>query len=200
MKPAAAVALVTLLLSTAPVVAHDGPHGEKPKPAAPAQAVPAPPSLTTPEHALLAKFVGTWDAAGKFWMGSPEPVTSKGVDRSVLSGGGLWLVTDYDADFMGSPFWGHGVMGYDPAKKAYVSTWVDSMSTYVATGEGKIDASGALVMSIDMVNENGETVKHREVCRFNADGTRTFTMYSPGPDGKEQRVMEIVYSRRAGRS
>ena len=39
-------------------------------------------SRTTPEHELLAKGVGTWDATVKSWMQGPqsEPTISKGVE------------------------------------------------------------------------------------------------------------------------
>ena len=42
-------------------------------------------------------------------------------------GGGFWLLLDYKGDFGGMKFEGKGATGYDPNKKKYVSTWVDSM-------------------------------------------------------------------------
>lgn len=42
----------------------------------------------------------------------------------------------------------------------------------------------------------GKVVKTRSVVEHRADGTRVFTAYAPGPDGKEMQVMRIAYTRR----
>ena len=40
----------------------------------------------------------------------------------------------------GAPFYGHGTSTWDPAKKKYVGTWTDSMSTGISLGESIYDA------------------------------------------------------------
>ena len=42
--------------------------------------------------------------------------------------GGLWVASTFQGDFGGMTFEGRGQFGYDPAKKKYVGTWIDSMS------------------------------------------------------------------------
>ena len=37
----------------------------------------------------------------------------------------------------------------------------------------------------------------KSVARYLDDNTRVFAMYTPGPDGKEWKMMEITYKRRA---
>ena len=65
-------------------------------------------------------------------------MTMTGVETSTLMAG-RWLVTEWTSDMMGQPFEGHGVAGWDPAKKAYVSVWVDSMNTELTFAESTYD-------------------------------------------------------------
>src|SRR5436309_15335270 len=106
-------------------------------PALRAQAPGAPPMPKPgPEHELFKQDAGTWDATVEAWMapGAP-PTTSKAVETNVLGCGGLCLVTEFKGDFGGTPFEGHGTSAYDSAKKKYVGSWTDSMSTGLMIGE-----------------------------------------------------------------
>src|SRR5262245_51395340 len=90
-----------------------------------------------PEHEILKKDVGVWDATVETTMApGGKPSVSKGVETNALLGDGLWLIQDFKGEFAGVPFQGHGVAGYDSSKKKYVGTWVDSMSTGLSTTEG----------------------------------------------------------------
>ena len=84
-----------------------------------------------PEHELLKSDAGTWDAVIEM-MAAPgaPPMKSTGVETSVLGCGGLCLITDFKGEMMpGQTFEGHGLAAYDAAKKKYVGSWTDSMST-----------------------------------------------------------------------
>jgi len=95
------------------------------------------------EHELLKHLVGNWDAVVDM-MGSKEP----GSMTTTLGMDGLWTVSDYKGTTMGMPFIGHEVMGYDSAKKKYLSCWVDSSSTNMTLTEGTWDeATKTLIMS-----------------------------------------------------
>ena len=50
-----------------------------------------------------------------------EPSVSKGVEVDKLMPGGLWLMNDFEGEFGGMAFHGHGVNGYDTQKKKYVA-------------------------------------------------------------------------------
>ena len=95
----------------------------------------------TPEHERLAKGVGTWDATIKSWMQGPdaEPMVSKGVEMVKLMPGGLWSLSEFHGKFGDADFHGAGQTGYDPAKKKYIGTWVDSMETSITMMEGDFD-------------------------------------------------------------
>ena len=148
-----------------------------------------------PEHELLKKEVGTWDATVEMMMGAAPP--TKGVETNTLGPGGLWVINDFKSEIAGAPFQGHGVTGYDPAKKKYVGTWVDSMSTAVSILESTYDAaSKSMVGAIDAPGPDGRMMKMKTVTQHTDDDTRVFTMYGTGPDGKEAPTMRITYKRR----
>jgi Protein of unknown function (DUF1579) len=167
---------------------------DKPAPAAEMMPMPKP----GPEHELLKKEVGTWEATVEMMAPTPgaSSTTSKGTETSRMVGG-LWLVTEFKGDMMNQPFEGHGVAGYDPNKKKYVSTWVDSMSTGLSAGESTYDAAAKTMTGwMEGPNPDGTMGKMKMVTKYEDDDTRVFTMSMVGPDGKEAPAMKITYKRR----
>ncbi|MEO5821902.1 MAG: DUF1579 domain-containing protein [Vicinamibacteraceae bacterium] len=160
-------------------------------------AAQAPPTPTAgPEHAVLKEDVGSWDASVEMLMpGAPATPPSKGVEVNVMSCNGLCLVTDFKGEIMGGPFQGHGVTTWDPSKKAYTGSWSDSMAAGLATTEGTWDAAKKTLTSTMLTPDgNGGTVKMRSTVEYSA-GKRVFSMYMPGPDGKDVPSMRITYTR-----
>jgi hypothetical protein len=151
-----------------------------------------------PEHELLKRDVGVWDATVE--MMSPQggaPVVSKGIETSTLGPGGLWLLSDFKSEMMGQPFQGHGITGYDPSKRKYIGTWVDSMSSGLGLVESTYDrAARKMTGSFAGPDATGQTVNLKMVTEYKDDDTRVFTMYMIGPDGKETPSMRITYKRR----
>jgi hypothetical protein len=83
------------------------------------------------------------------------------------------------------------------AKKKYVGSWTDSMSTGLATIEGTYDpAKKALTAWFEGPDMTGKVMKSRSVTEYKDKDTRVFSMYGPGPDGKEALGMKITYKRR----
>jgi len=162
-----------------------------------AEAMPAPPK-PGPEHEHLKKSVGVWDATVEMAEapGKP-PAVSKGTETNALLGGGLWLVTDFKSEMMGQPFEGHGVAGYDPAKKKYVGTWVDSWTTTLGISEGTFDpATKKETAVMEAPDQTGKMITMKMETEWKDDDTRVFTMWSPGPDGKDFAGLKITYKRR----
>jgi hypothetical protein len=160
------------------------------------------PPKPTAEHKILAADEGTWDAAIKSYPNGPdsEPMAAKGVEVNTVLPGGLWISSTFQADFGGMAFEGRGQFGYDPNKKKYVGTWIDSTSAALTVLEGSYDAKtktltykGDGVCPID-----GTKVAQRMVTTTKADGTREFVLYVTGTQtgGKEARVMQIAYTKR----
>jgi uncharacterized protein DUF1579 len=148
-----------------------------------------------PEHELLKKDVGTWDATIEMLM--PPGPPSKGTETSVMGPGGLWLISDFKSEMMGAPFQGHGVTGWDSSKKKYVGTWVDSMSSGISLSESTYDAAAKTATgSLEGPGPDGQPMKMKAVTQYKDDDTRVFTMFMAGPDGKEAPTMRITYKRR----
>lgn len=162
---------------------------------------PAPPSPTA-EHKILAEEAGTWDASVKAFMAGPDapPMVSKGVEVNEVLPGGLWVISRFKGEFGGMPFEGHGQLGYDPIKKKFVGTWIDSMSPTIMSMEGTYDAKTKTLTYKGENIDPASKAKYTQtmVTTTKADGTRVFTlsMSTPGGEAKEAKMMEITYTKR----
>jgi hypothetical protein len=154
-------------------------------PAVRAQEFPKP----GPEHEILKKQVGTWDATMKM-----EGMESKAVATYKMDLGGLWLASTFEGDLGGIKFSGRGMDSYDAAKKKYVGVWIDSMSTSPMVMEGTYDKEKK---TLTMVGEgpgmDGKPMKYRAVSEMPNDDTINFSMYMG--DAK-QPAFTIVYKRK----
>lgn len=147
------------------------------------------------EHALLKKYEGAWDATNEM-MG----MTTKATFHCKLACNGFWLMSEYKGDFGGGTFTGYEQMGYDTAKKKYVSTWIDSMSTGIMMMEGSFDAATkTITMTGEGPDMTGKIVRHTGKTTWADDNTFIYTMSAPGPDGKEAQMMKITYKRKTGK-
>jgi hypothetical protein len=151
-----------------------------------------------PEHKVLEMDAGTWDASVEMMTapGAP-PMTGKGTETSTIGCSGLCLITDFKGDFGGMPFHGHGTTTWDPAKKKYVGTWVDSMSMGLALSEGNYDAATKRVTSImDGPDMSGGRTKSKAVVEYKDANTRVMSMATIQADGKEVPTMKITYTKK----
>jgi hypothetical protein len=156
--------------------------------------------VPTPQHEFMASEVGVWDAETKTWA-TPEgePELGKGSETNEMLGG-MWLLSHFQGEFMGGEFHGRGQFGYDPLKKKYVGTWVDSISPFLFTMEGDYDeATKTLTMIMNGTSAmTGQPETAKNVTRYVDDDTKIFEMYMPveGQEGQWWKMMEITYTRR----
>ena len=151
-----------------------------------------------PEHEMLKKLEGVWEATVKssFEPGKP-PTESKGTATYKMECQGLWLSGDFRGSFGGMPFQGKGLDSYDPGKKKYVGVWVDSMGGPPMISEGTYDKDKkTLTMTSDYPGPDGKPTKFKMVTEYKDNDNFVFTMSAPGPGGKEAVVMTIVYKRK----
>jgi len=170
-------------------------------PAAKAQEGPPPPFKPMAEHKVLAEEVGTWDASVKTFMAGPTapPTVSKGTETNRLMTGGLWLLSDFSGDIGGAKFEGHGQFGFDPTKKKYVGTWVDSMSPNISQLEGTYDAKTRTITYVGDGFDSTSNMKYSQkmVTTMKEDGTRVFTLYMKfEKQPEETKFLEITYTKR----
>jgi len=157
----------------------------------------------TPGHELLAHCVGTWDATIKSWTQGPdsEPLISHGTEVVRLMPGGLWAVEEFEGKFGEAPFHGHGQSGYDPLKKKYVGTWVDSMSPSIMMIEGDYDPISKTMTSYGKGTEprSGKPFEAKMTTVHKDKDSRVFTMFMKSDETKGEfvKMMEISYTRQA---
>ena len=146
-----------------------------------------------PEHEMLKKDVGTWEASIEMFMpGGGPPAVSKGTETLSMMGG-FWQLSEFKADMMGQPFEGRGATSFDPGKKKYVGTWIDTMMPGYYTTEGTYDAaSRTMSATMEGPDPSGQVTRSRATTEWKDADTRVFSMY--GPDGK--LGMRITYKRR----
>jgi hypothetical protein len=174
---------------------------KKPEAAKPAAeqdggAMPNLPQL--PEHKMLAKGAGKWKAAVTANFG-PEPMKTTAVETVRSDVGGLWQIGDFVADKNGpmAGFVGHGFVGYDPDRKKFVGSWIDSWTYAPQTMSGTLDATGK-ILTMDAVGWDSQSkmeMKTKQITTYVDDDHHTFSMRMAGPDGKEMEVLRIEYTR-----
>jgi uncharacterized protein YndB with AHSA1/START domain len=153
------------------------------------------------EHKWLDKLVGTWTYEAECIMGPGQPpVKCTGTD-SVRSLGGLWVLCEGEGEMPGG---GKAktlmTLGYDPAKKTYLGTFVASMMTHLwIYDRGSLDDSGK-VLTLETIGPSfagdGKMVKYRDVIEFKSDDHRVLLSLMQGDDGKWQTFMTSHYRRK----
>ncbi len=154
-----------------------------------------------PAHDHFKARVGKWDAQVSMFMvpGAP-PVTSPAVAVIESAMGGRYLIERDTGDFMGMPFEGMSITGYDNIKKRYVSSWVDNMGTGITSMEGIRKGN-----SIHSWGTGPNVLEDRYVPMRSVETTidkdhHTVEMFGPGPDGSEYMAMRLVYTRQGAKN
>jgi hypothetical protein len=98
---------------------------------------------------------------------------------------------------MGTPFSGLSRSGYDNVSGKWWSTWTDSMSTGIMVAKGECDENFncTYIGTHNDPIQNGP-VTNRYEAKWTSPDEQYFAMYGSGPDGKEVKMMEMVYTRR----
>ena len=149
-------------------------------------------------HAELAKGTGSYAASGQMWM-APDapPMPMEATSKVQMLLGGRYLMQEFKTDFMGQPFEGLMIMGYDNISDEYWQVWMDNMSTGYSLAHGDENEDGSIEMSgwmRDVMTPEGRPT--RQVTFQKGDGSFTFEMYDSTPDGDEFKVMELTYKKR----
>jgi hypothetical protein len=207
MKHRLLISVVTMALAGAPTCLAD----EKPKPASKAGAPAGMPSqeemtkawmaAATPgeAHKKLEPFVGSFTVKTKMWMDpSKPPEETGGTSENKWVLGGRFVEQRVEGTAMGQPFAGIGYTGYDNYKKKYIGSWTDSMGTMMMTSTGTADATGKKFTFWSTVDDvvMKKTVKVKSQATIVDNDHQTYEMWSPAPDGKMFKSLEVQYTRK----
>lgn len=145
------------------------------------------------EHEWLKQFVGEWDIETEIFMepGKP-PVKMKGTESAKMLGG-FWVVGENQGEMMGAPFTGIMTFGFDPQKKKYTGTWVDSNTSALWQYLGTVDASGK-VLTLETEGfcpMEGQVCQFKDTIEFKSPDHRVMTGTKLGKDGKWTTGMVI---------
>ena len=151
------------------------------------------------QHQWLASKAGTWSLTGKFWQapGAPPVETTGTAERTMMLGGRVMSEKVSSPGFMGMPFEGYGLSGYDNAAKAFWGTWNDNMGTGVMMSKGQCDDKGSCTYTAEYFDPmTGKVKKERMTSRDDGPDKEMHEFFDTGPDGKELTSMELVYTRK----
>jgi hypothetical protein len=152
------------------------------------------------EHRWLQKLVGDWTFENECVMGPDQPPLKSSGTESVRSLGGLWTLGEGRGEMPGG---GVGTtlmtLGYDPARKRFVGTFVGSMMTHLWVYDGALDPDGK-VLTLDTEGPSfagdGKLVKYQDIIEFKGDDHRVLSSQALGDDGKWRRFMTANYRRK----
>lgn len=152
------------------------------------------------EHELLDAMAGEWNAACTMEMEPGKPMTSKAKSSNHWLFDKRYIQQDYSGDFMGMPFNGMSIIGYDKYQKKYFASWIDSMSTMFYLSYGSYDPATKTFTfegsGPDCKDPDGKKMcKMKNVVKIISKDKHIFTMSSE-QDGKMVQGMEIVYTRK----
>ena len=150
-------------------------------------------------HKKLDPLVGSWTTKNTTWMepGKPPEVTT-GTSEQKWVLGGRYLEQRFEGTMMGQPFSGLGYTGFDNFTRKYEGTWMDTTGTAILFTKGTFDNSGKVLTATGQMNDI--VTKKPMMLRYKTTIVSAdeflFELFSPGPDGKQARMMEIRYTRK----
>ncbi|MEO7263904.1 MAG: DUF1579 domain-containing protein [Ferruginibacter sp.] len=128
--------------------------------------------------------------------GAPPEISKAKAINSMLYGG-RYQLSKHIGSTMGMPFEGESTMGFDNAKKKFVSTWFDNMGTGMVMMEGPWnEATKTLTLAGKCVDPmTGRDMVLKQTMQAVDNNNQQIEMFGPGPDGKEFKMMEIKLKR-----
>jgi len=154
--------------------------------------------ISTPNehHAKLSESVGEWTAHASFIMDPTQPPMESEGSMTVTSVlGGRYIMSEFKMHFMGQPFEGLGLHGYDIAHEQYISTWADTMSTKILYMTGNEDDDGNMIMLGTATTPMGDNPM-KIVSKHHEDGTWSDKFFDQMPDGSWYNSGTITYTRK----
>lgn len=149
-------------------------------------------------HKVLEALAGNWNYTMQWWM-SPEAQaqSSTGTSQNTWILGGRFLKQVVTGTHMGEPFEGINITGYDNVKGEYNSVWVDNVSTGMMTSSSQYDPVTKTFSekgSFSCPMMQGPISFRGSIALISSD-QYTYSMFSQDKEGKEYKMMEIVYTK-----
>ena len=159
-----------------------------------------PPKMPEPvkEHKWLEQLTGEWESEVEAFIPGGPSMKGKSTETGKMMGG-FWLVSNGAGEMMGMKVSTMLTLGYDPDKKKYVGTWVDSMTSMLWRYEGTVDDSGKK-LTLDTegpcMMKGNQITKFKEVMEIIDKDNKVFTSSMMGDDGKWVPIMKVTSKRK----
>lgn len=155
-------------------------------------------SLKSGHHADLARLAGGWSGTVKVWF-EPGQLISEGAVRGRIRGvlGGLFVVHEYEAKFMGETEHGVAIHGYHLDTKRYESAWIDSFhtGTQIMVSRGVPKSTLHAVTGSYGGEDDGDTAGWRTEIELKSVDQLMIQMFNVTPQGRESLAVEFDYRR-----
>jgi hypothetical protein len=157
------------------------------------------------QHRWLQKLVGEWTYEHESCAEPGKPPEKLVGTDTVRTLGDLWVLCEGKGNMPGG-----GIattlmtLGYDPARKRFVGTFIGSMMTHLWVYDGQLDAAGKM-LTLDTEGPSftaegkfveGKMAKYKDVIEFKSDDYRTLSAHTLGDDGQWQSFMTAYYRRK----
>jgi len=192
MRPTVILVLIAALLLLGVVAAQDEPKGHE------GSGMPEAPTRL-PEHIWLDQLVGEWAVTMEATMGpgtEPQRFESTESARSI---GGFWVVGEGRMTMEGQTMSSMLTVGYDPAKKTFVGTWIDTMHIRLWVYTGTLDEEKktlSLIAEGPDFEDPTKTRRYRDAIEIVGPDHKRLTSSMQDEDGTWTQFMQADYRRK----
>lgn len=154
----------------------------------------------TAEHRWLMQLKGDWSFEGDCEMGPGQPNAKSNGRETFRSLGDAWMIGEMESEMPGGAGIGFARMtlGYNPATRRFVGTWVGSMMTHLWVYDGELDAARkVLTLNAEgpSFKGDGSMASYRDIIEIKSPDHRTLTSSVRMPDGTWHTFMSASYRR-----
>ena len=152
------------------------------------------------EHEWLQRLTGEWEAEARCFMDpNGPPSVNTGIER-VRALGGFWIISEVESDSAENPYANLSTTGFDPTKGKYISTWIDTMTSYLWKSEGTLNEAGTILTmeaeGICPLNP-GRLTRTRDVTELKGADLKVMTSSMLGEDGNWNVGMVVTARRKS---
>lgn len=151
------------------------------------------------EHKWLMRLLGSWKFESECNMGPAQPPVKTSATESVHSLGDLWTVSEINGTMPdGTDVKSIMTLGYDPAKKRFVGSFVSSCMANIWVYDGELNAERTILTldaeGPDFVDPT-KFAKYQDIIELQDDNHRTLRSRFLTPDGQWNEFMQAHYTR-----
>jgi hypothetical protein len=154
-----------------------------------------------PNQAFLCKQAGAWHGKTTMWMApDAQPETSECMNTITPIMDGRYIQCSYAGEMPGmGPFHGLGITGYDNVSGSFVGTWLDSHSTGIMTGVGRLSEDKRTMTWAYTFNcpITKKPATMRQIETYASPTSMTLDMFMTDPKtGREYKLMHIDFTKK----